>query len=168
MLARKEHTAKKLRKAHSEPAGNFTGVEEIEMTVRRLSSIADALREALRTHQRLGEECRFGWYIRRRAFYTFRSSIQFTLEDLLIDIRSSDVTQWEDTMRMMQDVERVPLNWRLEMYRDTLVVLTGRYDADFLELLRLQRDNEDQADKRNAYRLAIWLGELFPRSLKTW
>jgi hypothetical protein len=160
MLARIEYTAKKLSKAYSEPAGNFTGMEEIEMTARRLSSVADALREGLRTYHRHDEECRFGWYVRRRAFYTFRSSIQFTLEDLLIDVRSGDVTQWENTMRMMQEVERVPLDGRLEMYRDALVVLTGRYDADLLRLLRLQWDNEDQVDKRNAYRLAIWVGEL--------
>ena len=162
MLKRIEYTANKLSEAHREPAGNFTGTEEIEMSARQLSSVADALREGLQTHQRHGVDCKFGLYVRRRVFYTLSLSIQYTLVDLLIDIRSDDVTQWEDTMRMMQDVERVPLGRRLEMYRDVLVVMTGSYDMDLWELLRLQADNEDQADKRNAYRLAIWLGELFP------
>jgi hypothetical protein len=146
--------------------GNFTGVKEIRDVYGEFQNFDSNLRRLLH-HQRRDTECRTKLMRSGSVVSTLCSSMQNTVEDILIAIDSNNTMQWTDLVRMMEDVELVGLQQRLKLYQDVLINLTEtqgrdseywlkRLDADVLELLVSQESNSSQAARRNSHRWAIW------------
>jgi hypothetical protein len=153
---------------HRDSNGNFTDVKEIKDLYDELHNFDNSLRKLLH-HQRRDTECRTKLISSGGVVSTLCSSVQNTLEDILIAMDSNDPMQWADTVHIMEDSELVGWRQRFKLYQDVLTNLTGtrgrdsdseywlkQLDADVLELLGSQESNISQAATRSSHRSVIW------------
>jgi hypothetical protein len=169
------HANRILNQAYSESNGDFSGDEDINYLKRRLRSVGDSLRKLLGDRSDDAE-----YMIELRSLHdissAFCSSIEITLEDLLIAVKSGDARQWSHTLRMMEEVESVGLLERFRYYEELVVDFNIVWmDAGFRtdlwsdphervrELLTSQESNSLQVAVRNSHHQAIWPVEMKPQ-----
>jgi hypothetical protein len=163
-----------LRQAYSESNGDFSGDEDIKDLRMRLRSVGDGLRKLLGDRSDDVE-----YLVELRSLHGISSalcsSIQNTLEDLLIAVKSGDARQWSHTIRMMEEVENVGLLERFRYYEELVVDFNIVWmDAGFRtdlwsdphervrELLTSQESNTLQVARRMLHRRVIWPVEMKP------
>jgi hypothetical protein len=164
-----------LSQAYSKSNGGFAGGEEIEYLKRRLHRLGDGLQKLLKDRSDDAE-----YLVKLKSMHGISSalcsSIQNTLEDLLIAVKSGDARQWSHTLRMMAEVENVRLLARLRDYEELVVDFNIVYGAAGLRadlwsdphervrtLLTAQESNTLQVTERNLHRREIWPVEWKPQ-----
>jgi len=95
------------------------------------------------------------------------SSVQLTLEDVVIAIASKDSRQWAHALRMMEDVEKVGYWGRWKMYQDLVETLfkvseglgndtlLEKFEVNLKTLLMSQESNSLQATVRGSNRRVL-------------
>jgi hypothetical protein len=160
-----------LSQAYFKYNGDFAGDADISDLRRRLRSVGDGLRKLLGDRSDDAE-----YMVELRSLHGISSalcsSIQNTLEDLLIAVKSGDARQLSRTIRVMEEVEKVGIMERFRYYEELVVDFSIVWmgaglrtdvwsdpDERVPTLLTAQESNTLQVTERNLHRRAIWPAE---------